>query len=642
MLVTGQQHVAATSFLCLARRAFRHAVSALIVLGSLLAGSTSNAAADTSGFPVSAANSYDARYKAIENTWRYAPMEPKQFIIGEAEKAGLKLSYDPNAPGVKQSLFQVMQNRPLLQNFGFNPFSAIQGYMVGKAAFTSMDDQSRWLNYFKAADYTTGFIGSNAGMLMHWTATYLICQEWPSFVDGANHNAVYLKQLAHDNLETLLYNTFHQGDHDRGDVTYSDIALVATKVLATYTSDPVLKQKAVSAYYAMLVTVAEGWNQGYFTFPALREKHFNVTGPQDPIGIHQVAWILFGDTNAKNLLQPSQQSWMFTFPSDLNQNIPQALIDLGQSRTAPVTFWGYLNDISRKYIYHSPSYTLASLWVGGGGPTNVSTDYSTTNQTLKWQSEKPKSVFRIGNENYAYIYPKTDPRNKYGLGHNPYSRVFQHQSTQMGVLNLEDREWAYKAQYAMFPTSGALVSKEFAQNGWIFCNAGKMFFAVRFAKQHTSTIDNDSGFNLIVSDYFRNGWVLETAEESRYASIAPGGRFAAFVDDVSNNTKVSFMNMNDTIDAKSTSELPRIIYTSIHGYTMEMEYDAHPFNNNAETLPIVRKINKHNVRQYSDYPTEGSSNKSVRQKRLGDNITIVGNNQEKKLSITWGQDSFLH
>jgi hypothetical protein len=183
----------------------------------------------------------------------------------------------------------------------------------------------------------------------------------------------------------------------------------------------------------------------------------------------------------------------------------------------------------------------------------------------------------------------------------------------------------------MFSNTGAILSLK-DTNGWVFCNGRNTFFAIHFVKSYSWGKDTITGFDLILSDFDKNGWILETVEESRYQSsdTSNSGRFNAFIQDILKNSVVDATKIDDTV--------PRLYYKSIYGYTMEMDCEPRIPYTNPETNPIVRKINGQNSLSYKDYPTEGSTNDLVYQRRLGDTLFIRNNNQQTL--IIWDKMGF--
>lgn len=571
-------------------------------------------------FPVPALSSYEQRYEAVRNLWLQGRIN-KNFIVGQVEMGGLKLQARPGHQATKDSIYACLRQQAVVRNFGFNLFSGMQGYLLGKASFASAADQEVWRDWLGKADFTKGYIGSNQGRYIHWTAVHLIAQEWPDFRDSAGHGADTLDALARRNLTELLSGTFHDGDHDRGDEIYSSEVSVALKLLATFTRDASLKRQAEAAYFSTLANYATGWNQGLYTAPALREKHFNQSGPFDPLGLYTTAWILFGSPQGL-LAPPSWVQFLFPFPSYLDSIVPPALVELGQSRDRPLAIRSS-NDLAHPYTWHSPSYSLASMWVGGW-ERNRSVDYTITEQRLKWKSDKPGAVFVVAHENYQSSVVPTGPRNPYGLGHNPFARVFQHEATQMGVLNVSDTSYHWQAQYALFSRTGSILGRKDTA-GWVFADAGATFFAVLFPKGRTWGTDSVTGYDVIRSDHRRNGWILESAEASRYGSSAKP--FAAFVADVLANSRPDAKGLDDS--------LPRLAHKSIHGYSMEMVHDPRPPFVNPETSPKVRRVAGVDQPSFASWPALATSNGMAYQSRRGDTLHLVG--KSGKAMVIWNR-----
>jgi hypothetical protein len=587
------------------------------LLIALLATSSMAGAADLSSFP--------ARYQAMKEAALLQPMNAGGFPRGQAELASIKLNENPNDDQTKQILFHVFRNRPLQNNFTFWPYSTIQGYMTAKKAFQSQQDKDVFRNYFQAVDFAnTPYAGSFAGRMLHEVTKSLVCQEWPNFRDkGGNACAGPngLAAIAKTNLTALLTQAFGAEEGDRGSYTYDAFVILPLKLLATYTSDPDIKKAATSAFYSRLVDLAVSWNDGLLTSPASREKGFSSYGPAYPDGSYQIAWLLFGAAG-QNFVRAEKLDYRYIFDSPLDHRMPETLLALGKQNRQGMSYLSRTAYMHRTF-YHSPSYSFASAAISGW-KYNRWIDWSQTDAIMHWRMPPSKAAstvasFRVGYENSAsgdpLNYPGSEPQrvNAYGQGRNPYGKMFQHEATLMGLMNAPRRDrfdgnspsgiLQIKAQYAMFPNDGSLVGPPKVVNKrWVVANAGDTFFAVYFPKKfrlsdprYERSPGSPETYTIYRSDKRRNGFIMETAEASKYAKYGKSNaaRFKAFMRDIANNAKVDQSRINDTT--------PSLSYKSIHGYTMRFVHDPNPESGTTE----VRFVNGKPV-SYADFPVFGA------------------------------------
>ena len=593
----------------------RSHVSGGALLIALLATSSIAGAAELNSFP--------ARYQAMKEGALLQPMNAGGFPRGQAELASIKLNENPNDEQTKQILYKVFANRPLENNFTFWPFSTIQGYFSAKKAFQSPQDQNTFLNYLQAADFVkTPYPGSFNGKLLHEVTKSLICQEWPHFRDKGGNvcgGPNGLATTANAILPGLLKETFATEDGDRGSFTYDAFNVLALKVLATFTNDPEMKKAATNAFYNRLVDLAVAWNDGLLTSTGSRTKGFATYGPGYPRGSYPIAWLLFGATG-QNVMTPAKLDFRYIFDSHLDHRMPETLLALGKQNREGMSYMSRGGLMQRTY-FHSPSFSLASAAMGGW-KYNRWIDWSQTDSILHWRvpaskAEKSITSFRVGYENSAtgdpLQYPNAEPppKNAWGQGRNPYSRMFQYKGTLMGLANTPRRDrfdwnspegiFRYKAQYAMFPTDGSLIgAPKILHNRWIVANAGDTFFAVYFPKKfylHDDKYERSPGetYTIYRSDKRRNGFILETAEASKYAKFGKSNaaRFKAFMRDIANNAKVDQSRINDTT--------PSLSYKSIHGYSLRFVYDSALENGTKE----VRFVNGKPL-TYANFPVYGA------------------------------------
>ena len=585
-------------------------------------------------------STFEGRRTALRELALQQVVKHDAFPPGGGELAAFKLSVDPNDKETKKLLFGILQLRPITKNFTFFPQAVMHAYLVGKKAY-SQEERDIFRKYFEAADYKRDeFVPSYAGRVLNYASVHLMCQEWPDLRDrGGNRcsGADGLAAAARENLQNALVDSF-AGNGDRGSFTYDGFIMSSFRMVATFSRDPQMSQAATSAYLGRMVDLALSWNNGLLTSTAHREKGFSIYGPAHPAGSYQLAWLLFG---AKNQKAPELEKidTRFLYDSPLDSRTPAALIRAAEQNRHGMTYYSRAEHMYRTF-FHSANYSLVSAAIGGW-KWNTWNDGSTTDNLLKWrmptnQQASTVATFRLGNENATHgrPTPRTDGKPtemaRYGEGRSPYSRVFQHERTLIGLSNspkfdkFDDNDTRgpviFKAQYAMFPNDGSLVEPlKFVGQRWIFANAGATFFAVYFPKKYfvsnanyKPSEESDRSYTIIRSDKRRNGWVLETTDSSKYAQAGAANkdRFAAFVRDVLENAKVDQSRLDD--------RRPSLSYTSIHGYTMKFIYDPSPEN----LASKIRFVNGRLV-DHSDFPVFETQSKKGRRKTVDVRQTYV-------------------
>jgi hypothetical protein len=430
--------------------------------------------------------------------------------------------------------------------------------------------------------------------LMEDGSGFIASEQWPDMIDADGLHAAQIKAITRDRLFSYFTDIVHHNFGEYEAPIYEGIDLAAIKMLADNALDPEMKKRASLTLDWMLLNLACSWNQGYNTASCGRAKYWvsTDTSPDELDSTGAIGWLYFGGKRPVlgRGLDDALSLWL-ACPGDYQP--PEIVVKIAQDRSAPFTHHGSVifgHDEVRLTIYHSPSYSLASQSEFLSSPTN-GLYKETRRQMLKWISDKPSSTFCPLQENPRRPYRMQEHvANAWGYGENPFEQSLQDESTLIGVYAVPD-DYPYYKLYVPFSLSGAIV-KRIEKDGWVFCHGGSTLFAFRPVKNYTWG-KPVQGHDVLLSDYRRNGWILETAELTAYAGGGVDAELARFAAAVQSKTRIDASD----IDAAK----PRLRYTSLSGHQLDITYRPH-----GQPYSGQQQIDGQAV-DYTKYPLLGNS-----------------------------------
>ncbi|MBB6730090.1 fibronectin type III domain-containing protein [Cohnella sp. CBP 2801] len=472
--------------------------------------------------------------------------------------------------------------------------------MVGDQFGSTMMDHVR--QYF--ASYAYAELPQTENLRMsNYTAGYLVGQYFPDLADLNGNSGATLKSMNKANIEAMIDAGVHKGWAEYESPEYTFMTYLCLNAIYQYSDEQDLRQEAKMAMDVMWFEWANDWIDGYPISSESRAKGDSVAAT-DPTWRGQnhtaLEWAYFGshraqqtvgesDSSSPSLYRPNLEYLGFVLYGGMSYQPPEMAIRIGQNtakdyesrKTNQQNSSGRTMNIYRQ-AYVKPTWGLATE-VQYNRVDNWLEDLPVV---LRWHSDAPNPLFRLSTDQ------GTAPIGNYD---QPEShRIMQDGKAAVGVFKLENSP-DYDYINAMFPDTGSIVAKE-EQGGWVFSDAGPMYFAFKFVKPatwyHQSDTDPSNkvkttaqlhptaqllySYNILRSQADKNGWVLETADASEYASLA------AFESAVLANTSLDASHIDETN--------PRLIYHSLSGDTMDITYDsaAGAYNNThkIDNVPI--------------------------------------------------------
>ena len=484
----------------------------------------------------------------------------------------------------------------------FRTHAAMHGFLVAGSLYTpQMIAETKRVVQLPTFSLTSSYVSENFYFMYNGSA-FLACEQWPDFKDASGQTGATFKAGLRSQLLTAFDRVVRTNLWEHGSTSYVACDLAPIRMVAEFAQDAEVKQKAWTVLDWLMLNVACDWNQGYYATAAARCKGWgDVNSSPDQASQTSLAgWMYYGSFRPQTSLNLSHQFWVGYFRQ---YNTPAVYQRIASERSTSFQHRSVMQSSSYntdfKTTWHTPDYSLASmyeLWQDstGGGKEQQPV-------VLKWLSDTPESTLILGSENQVQFYfsgrvhslsffPYDPAPNSMGYGTNPYFQHFQNRQTILGVCNVSpwyantapdltaDEAAAtsgidplkYAELYVPITQKGA-IKKTVESNGWVFFHGGTTMFAVwTFSPYYWGP--DVSGCRMLRSRALKNAWVLETAAVSEYPSATTvDNQLAAFQADIVAHSSV--------ITTSLGAVLPRVQYTSIHGYSMDLTWRPHKTDN---------------------------------------------------------------
>ena len=433
---------------------------------------------------------------------------------------------------------------------------------------------------------------------------YLACEQWPDFTDGSGQTGAAFKAGLRSQLLKYFDRVVRTNLWEHGSPTYYETDLAPIRMVAEFAQDAEVKQKAWITLDWLMLNLACDWNQGYYATAAARCKGWgSVNSSPDSLGSTAgTGWIYYGGFRPQAFIG-GEFNHVFWMTYSRQYDTPPVFQTIANERSTSCQHRSVMQsgtyNTDYKTTWHTPDYSLASMYELWQDSTNGGKEQQPV--VLKWLSDKPESTLILGSENQAQFYFSGRPNslsyfpydpipNPMGYGTNPYFQHFQNRQTVVGICNvspwyansapdLTDAEAAattgidplqYAELYVPITQQGA-IKKTVESNGCAFFHGGTTLFAIwTFTPYYWGPTVN--GCRMLRSRSLKNAWVLETASVSEYpGATTVDDQLAAFQADVLTHAKIVTTDIG--------AVLPRVQYTSIHGYAMDLTWRPHLSDN---------------------------------------------------------------
>jgi len=415
--------------------------------------------------------------------------------------------------------------------------------------------------------------------LQYRTARYLFGQTWPDysrFADGTTPSEA--KKEAETWINDWIERTVTVGQLEYDSVNYMQVYLLCFTTLYDFAEDPLMKQKAWMMMQLLLSDWAPEYLNGNWIGGHSREKYNQVThtilncGVAVPLG-----YLFFGNSQ----FFPELPEMYFSGLAAIQRFRPLPLLgNIATDRSQPYIhretkaprrgFGINTSDVPTwKYDYLTKDYALGSTygdltavenhrwdltWVSehdGSTCFFINPSYS-RDQLLKYFADDPDKI--LGNIIHQRPYYKNP--NKWVEG-SPYEKLLQHENTIIALYNIPRKE-RNKHVNGFF---SKIITERTEENGWIFCRADSVFFAVKTLTK-SKWFEEKDHFRLTLNNR-KTGVIMEVAQISEYPS------FAAFKSQIKSNP------------LKIDSNHLQVIYKNSRGDKLDFAYlDKRSVNGN--------------------------------------------------------------
>ncbi|GAA5187605.1 hypothetical protein GCM10023322_36330 [Rugosimonospora acidiphila] len=441
-------------------------------------------------------------------------------------------------------------------------------------------------SYFAQYSYKQLSQTENLRMSTYVTG-YLLGQYLPDVVDTDGKSGAALMAEDKTNILAMVDQAVHSGWAEYESPEYTFMTYFGLNAIYQWATDPQLVQEVKMAMDVMWFEWANDWINGYTISSESRAKGDGVI-VDDPSWRTSdnalLAWTYFGedrqqlaegdsDNPAPSAYRPDLEYIGLVAWSGTKYTPPPLAVQLGQKTDKSYTSFktNLQNSGGNAMDIYRTSYVRPTWGLGTEVQyRRVDNWIEDMPMVLRWQSDAAASVFRVGvDQGNAQIGSYDDPNEQ---------RVMQDNGAALAVFKSNGDETENYLS-AMFPDTGAIVQKEDV-DGWTLVNTGVSYFAFRMADPATwyhQTPSDPSNkvktttqihptttlgwtYDILRSQADRNGWVLDTADASEYASLD------AFAAAITSKTSLDTSHVGDAS--------PRLVYHSLHGDTLDLTYDS--------------------------------------------------------------------
>ncbi|MEU7866403.1 PxKF domain-containing protein [Dactylosporangium sp. NPDC049140] len=466
----------------------------------------------------------------------------------------------------------------------YKTLSKMYGYlMVGDQYSPTMLTHVR--SYF--AQYAYGPLAQTENLRMsNYVTGYLVGRYLPDVSDINGNSGDRLKSINKAAILAMIDAGVHRGWAEYESSEYTFMTYFGLNALYQWADDPELVQKAKMAMDVMWFEWANDWIDGYRVSSESRAKG-DSTLADDPTwrgANHSIlAWTYFGADRAQQGVGESDNLAPSAYRPDLEYvglvawagtkyAPPPLAVQLGQKTDKSYTSYktNLQNSSGRAMDIYRTTYVRPTWGLGTEVQyRRVDNWLEDMPMVLRWQSNAPQSVFRVSVDvGNASIGTYDDPAQH---------RVMQDGPAAVGVFK-SSGDQTENYLNAMFPDTGSIVERRDV-GGWSIVDTGTSYFAFRMAQpatwyhqtpsdpankvkttaQNHPTASLSYSYEILRSQADRNGWVLDTADKSEYASLD------AFATAVATRTSLDTSHIGD--------DNPRLVYHGVHGDTLDITYD---------------------------------------------------------------------
>lgn len=466
----------------------------------------------------------------------------------------------------------------------FYAHATMHGYLLTKDKMTN-SLKVKIKSFLELCDFNSKGITLNLDMMMN-AAGFLAAEEWPDFRDKNNKNPEQIIAFSRPIILAKLDNFLKKNCEELDAYTYFPTNFMYVRMLAEFSKDAEVKQKAYLAYQQMVSGLVVSWDKGLYVNNPPRSKGWEnlFTGAYaSNIASTALGWLFFGNKEGFYKMIPSltvtnnvasSVFWM-AYKGTVNP-IPE-LFEAEKLKTYPCVYQSVIeqeDNFKSRYSYQSENYGLCTQHEELKDYKNWNKSYTwkeTKRIVLSWRSTVAECVFSVCQDNPERPVDKTRV-NALGYGENPFHRVLQKNKAAIGIYNIptDYNSNGDKLFRLYVPFSKKGIQKLIEKNGWVLCHTGSMMFAFKttepfqWAKDQYQIKNQDV---LVLKDETcrKGSWVLETTE------ITTEFKGKNHEEEL-NNFALKLEKQTELKTLDYQSENPRIQYKSLNGDVLDITY----------------------------------------------------------------------
>lgn len=467
----------------------------------------------------------------------------------------------------------------------YKPLARMYAYLMAGDQFSPQMLQDV-RGYFAKYGYQKLAQTENLRMSTYVTG-YLVGRYLPDVVDLNGNSGAKLMAINKANIEEMVNAGVRRGWAEYESPEYTIMTYFGLNAIYQWSDDPQLRNQVKMAMDVMWFEWANDWDNGYLISSESRAKGdlSSVNDPTwRPADHSTLAWTYFGqhraqegvgesDNPAPSAYRPDLEYVGFLAWSGTAYKPPALAVKIGQMTDKSYTARkanlqnssGNAMDVYRT-SYVRPTWGLATE-VQYRRVDNWIEDQPVV---LRWRSDAADPLFRLSlDQGNAPIGSYDQPADH---------RVMQDGPTAVGVYKSSGDQTSNYIN-AMFPATGSIRERR-QVDGWTVVDTGTMYFAFKLAKPGTwyhqtpndpsnkvkttaqihPTATLSYSYDILRSQADTNGWVLETADSSKYPSLD------AFATALTTKTRLDTSHVDDAD--------PRLVYHSLRGRDLDITFDS--------------------------------------------------------------------
>ena len=438
------------------------------------------------------------------------------------------------------------------------------------AHWAAMDAFLRWESRFdqtlrnRFKKFMTTFTGYNEGhsqnhKIMLATGRYLASEQWAAgdFTTGTTFSKgdATGKKFLLSKMEEWV----NKGVIEHDSPIYIMFHLGPLRTLADFAQDAEIRKRAQLAYEWLLVNSANEWMAGHQATSSLRNL-YPFDSQNEYYETDFLLWMYFGGVTPKAFTLKKTPRACFSIGAALSEyRLPPIIKKLATARDTvfanrethamdtewPLTF-------KKTTFMHQDQYAVYSQL-----ELPMSQSNGLNQQSHRW-GVVWKSVISPDEKSAFWVKHARKDIAKIKAGTTKYEQVLQKNGTLAIVFNLPETD--------DFP-----YAEGFVPQGYRACidTPNKVYFHygnVLIGLLSPKAIDWHKGQERIRLSHPTNGLIVETANPKEFNGNTTA-QLQAFKNEIENE--------NRSIGTEMDGEVPKLVYRSIHGYKLSIEYNGH-------------------------------------------------------------------